>query len=318
MKKLVSFKDLTHEEWLKYRKMGLTGTDAGAIVGLNPYKSSFAVYQDKLTDDFDDKDNEAMRQGRDFEDYVAKRFAEVTGYKVRRANAIYYNEEHPFMLADFDRIIVGEKAGLECKTVSPYSSDKWKDGKIPLHYQMQVQHYLAVSGFDCWYVAALIFGTEFIVRKIERDEEMIQNLITIEERFWKENILEHRPPEPDGSSDYSTMLSKQYFMTKRDQEVPLFGISEELDRREEIKELIDKLEKEKKTIDQKIQLKMGEADTSYAVAGDYGISWISTSTQRLDSKLLKAEHPDIYDKYSKITQSKRFTVKQMKENKKAA
>ena len=88
-----------------------------------------------------------MRQGRDLEEYVARRFSEETGLKVRRANAIFQNEENPFMLADFDRLIVGQKAGLECKTVSPYSSDKWNDGNIPLHYQMQVQHYLAVSWF---------------------------------------------------------------------------------------------------------------------------------------------------------------------------
>ena len=61
-----------------------------------------------------------MRQGRDLEDYVAQRFSEETGFKVRRANAIYQSEEHPLLLADFDRLIVGQKAGLECKTVSPF------------------------------------------------------------------------------------------------------------------------------------------------------------------------------------------------------
>ena len=53
----------------------------------------------------------AMRQGRDLEEYVAQRFTEATGLKVRRANAIYQNEEHPLLLADFDRLIVGQKAG---------------------------------------------------------------------------------------------------------------------------------------------------------------------------------------------------------------
>ena len=82
---------------------------------------------------------------------------------------------------------------------------------IPLHYQMQVQHYLAVSGFDRWYIAAMIFGKEFIIRKIERDEELIQYLITIEERFWKEHILAHVMPEPDGSSSCSEEIAKLYF-----------------------------------------------------------------------------------------------------------
>lgn len=318
MKRLVSFKNLSQEEWLKCRKKGITGTDAGAIVGLNPYKSAFAVYQDKQSMETDIRDNEAMRQGRDLEEYVAKRFSEETGYKVRRANAIYYNEDYPFMLADFDRILVGQSAGLECKTVSPYSVDKWKEGRIPLHYQMQVQHYLAVSGFECWYVAALIFGTEFIVHKIERDEELIKNLIMIEERFWKENILKNKIPEPDGSDNYSEMLVKKYFETRKDQEIQLFNVSEDLRRREQIKELVEKLEKEKKVIDQKIQLQLGNQDASYAIADEFQIAWTTTVTQRIDTKKFKEEQPDMYQQYTKETISKRFTVKQRKEKIKVA
>ena len=123
-----------HQIEKKYRKCGITGTDAGAILGLNPYRSAFQVYHDKISDTIENIDNEAMRQDRDLEDYVAQRFTEATGLKVRRANAIYQSEEHPLLLADFDRLIVGQKAGLECKTVSPFSADKWADGKIPAHY----------------------------------------------------------------------------------------------------------------------------------------------------------------------------------------
>lgn len=134
MKRLVSTLNLPKEDWLRYRKCGITGTDAGAILGLNPYRSAFQVYHDKISDTIENIDNEAMRQGRDLEEYVAQRFSEETGFKVRRANAIYQSEEHPLLLADFDRLIVGQKAGLECKTVSPFSADKWADGKIPAHY----------------------------------------------------------------------------------------------------------------------------------------------------------------------------------------
>ena len=113
MKRLVSTRNLSKEDWLRYRKCGITGTDAGAILGLNPYRSAFQVYHDKISDTIENIDNEAMRQGRDLEDYVAQRFSEETGFKVRRANAIYQSEEHPLLLADFDRLIVGQKAGLE-------------------------------------------------------------------------------------------------------------------------------------------------------------------------------------------------------------
>ena len=308
MKRLVSLNDISHDEWLMYRKKGITGTDAGAIVGLNPYTSAFDVYMDKVTKEVKEKeDNEAMRLGRDMEEYVARRFCEETGMKVRRANAIYQNDDYEFMLADYDRLIVGAQAGLECKTVSPYLQDKWKDGAIPLHYQMQVQHYLAVSGYDCWYVAALIYGREFIIRKIKRDEEVISNLITIESRFWKENVCKQNIPDPDGSDNYTDAIANLYRNAKTDKAIELFGYEEQLNRRQELMQLIDKLEKEKTEIDQEIKLQM--KDAAYAQADRFRVSWTNTDSQRLDSKKLKEEAPEIYNKYSKVISSRRFTVK---------
>lgn len=307
MRRFVSTIDLPKEEWLKYRKMGITGTDAGAITGMNPYVSAFSVYQDKVTDIMEQNDNEAMRQGRDMEEYVAKRFEMETGFKVRRANAIYQNEEHPFMLADFDRILVGQKAGLECKTVSPYSADKWEDNKIPLHYQMQVQHYLAVSGFDCWYIAALIWGRDFMIRKIERDEELIQLLITVEERFWNENVMKHVIPEPDGTKDCSEQIQKQYFKSDEKKSVQLIGYNDMLHRHSELDSLIKKMEVEKAKIEQRIKLEM--QDASCATAEGYRVSWASFNQVRFDSKKLKAEQPEIYEKYAKVSSGRRFIIK---------
>ncbi|MCI9547547.1 MAG: hypothetical protein HFH60_12845 [Lachnospiraceae bacterium] len=157
MKKLASTLNLSHEDWLKYRKLGIGGSDAGAICGLNPYVTAMQVYQDKTSDATDDADNEAMRQGRDLEEYVARRFMEATGKKARRANCIFYNEENTFMLANVDRLIAGENAGLECKTASPYMADKWKNDEIPMHYQIQCYHYMAVCDAKAWYIAVLIY-----------------------------------------------------------------------------------------------------------------------------------------------------------------
>ena len=306
MKKLVSVEGLKKQEWLLYRKNGITGTDAGAIVGMNPYKSAFAVYQDKISDEIEEFDNEAMRQGRDLEEYVAKRFVEETGLKVRRANAIYQNEKYPFMLADFDRLLVGQKAGLECKTVSPYVADKWKDGKMPLHYQMQVQHYLAVSGFSCWYIAAVVLGKEFIVRKIERDEEIIRLLITIEKRFWEENVKKHIMPEPDGTTNCSEQIAKLYKKADAQKTVELYGYDSILQRRADLIELIEKMEKEKAAIEQKIKMKM--QDATYGITNDFKISWSMFETKRLDTKKLKKEKPDIYEQYLRSVNNRRFIV----------
>ncbi len=145
---------MAHEEWLKLRKTGIGGSDAGAICGLNPYSSPMKVFWDKTTDEVEEKDNEAIRIGNDLEQYVAGRFMEATGFKVRRSNYMYRSKKHPYMIEDVDRMVVGGDAGLECKTASAYNADKWADGRIPLHYAMQCYHYMAVTGKRTWYIAA--------------------------------------------------------------------------------------------------------------------------------------------------------------------
>ena len=79
LNKLVSTLNMEHEEWLENRRKGIGGSDAGSICGLNPYSSAIAVFQDKTQPLTEKPDNESMRQGRDLEEYVARRFMEETG-----------------------------------------------------------------------------------------------------------------------------------------------------------------------------------------------------------------------------------------------
>ncbi|EOS69487.1 hypothetical protein C818_02268 [Lachnospiraceae bacterium MD308] len=306
MRKLVTTLGLDRQEWLRYRKRGLGGSDAGAVCGLNPYRTAMQVYQDKTTDNIEDIDNEAMRQGREFEDYVARRFTEATGKKVRRANFMYYDEEHPFMLADVDRMIVGENAGLECKTASPYMAEKWADGKIPMSYQIQCLHYMSVCNADAWYIAVLIYGREFKYYRIERDEEMLADLIRIEEDFWENHVLKGVLPEPDGSELADSVIA-EYYKKTRAEAVELTGFDEKLSRRQELLELIESMGTEKRQIEQELKLFMGEAEI--AENDRYRISWKPVSSPRLDEKRLKEERPEIYEEYRKVSQYRRFMVK---------
>lgn len=306
MKKLTATLGLDKEEWLRCRKQGLGGSDAGAVCGLNPYRTAIQVYQDKTTDEIEDIDNEAMRQGREFEDYVARRFMEATGKKVRKANFMYYDEEHPFMLADVDRMIVGENAGLECKTASPYMAEKWADGKIPLSYQIQCLHYMSVCKADAWYIAVLIYGREFKYYKIERDEEMLADLIQIEKDFWENHVLKKVLPKPDGPELADSVIA-EYFKKSREETVALTGFDEKLNRRQELSEMIESMGTEKRQIEQELKLFMGEAEL--AESGQYRISWKPVSSQRLDEKRLKEERPEVYEKYRKTTQYRRLMVK---------
>ena len=306
MKKLTATKGMPHEEWLRYRKLGLGGSDAGAVCGLNPYRTAMEVYLDKTSESMEDVDNEAMRQGREFEEYVARRFTEATGKKVRRANFMYYDEENPFMLADIDRMVVGENAGLECKTASPYMADKWKDGKIPLSYQVQCHHYMSVCNADAWYIAVLVYGREFKYYRLERDGEMIADLRRIEKDFWEDNVLKRQLPEPDGSKLADSVIA-EYFRKSKAQSVPLAGFDAKLGRRQELAREIAGLETEKRKIEQELKMYLGEAEL--AENSSYRVSWRAVASSRLDEKRLKEERPEIYAQYQKTIQSRRFTVK---------
>lgn len=294
-------------EWLMLRKTGIGGSDAGAVCGLNPYSSPMKLYFDKTTEETEEQDNEAMRQGHDLEDYVAQRFMEATGLKVRRSNYMYRSKEHPFMIADVDRLIAGEDAGLECKTASAYNADKWKDGSIPPHYVMQCYHYMAVTGKKTWYIAAVILGREFVFHKLTWDDSLIQSLTAAEQDFWENHVMTGTMPDPDGSKICDEVI-KQYFHTaKTESSVTLVGFDEKLDRRAEIVAQIEDLKLEQSRIEQEIKIFMKQNE--HASNGKYRVSWSNVSSMRLDAKLLKQEHPKLYSAYAKESVSRKFQIK---------
>jgi predicted phage-related endonuclease len=248
-----------------------------------------------------------MRQGRDLEEYVAQRFTEATGLKVRRSNQMYRSKENPFMLADVDRLVIGEDAGLECKTASAYNTDKWKDGEIPAHYLIQCFHYMAVTGKRNWYIAVVLLGVGFQYAKISWDDEMIKNLISLEKTFWKKNVLKRVMPTPDGSAACDAVLEQYFHTARKNSAIVLSGFEGKLERRLELDELIKKLELEKKQIEQEVKLAM--ADNELAVAGRFKVSWTNVDTNRLDTKRMKEEMPEIYKNFNVSGSSRRFQIK---------
>jgi putative phage-type endonuclease len=303
----ISTAEMSHEDWLVMRKTGIGGSDAGAICGLNPYSSPMKVFWDKTNDETEELDSEAVRQGHDLEDYVAQRFMESTGLKVRRSNFMYRSKEHTFMIADVDRLIVGEDAGLECKTASAYNADKWKNGEIPLHYILQCYHYMAVTGRRTWYIAAVILGSEFTYRKLTWDEGIISSLIEAEENFWNEYVAKGIMPPPDGSKACDEVLEKYFHTTRKAGSIELVGFDEQLKRRAEILDSISELQEEQKKIEQEIKMFMGENE--FAANENYRVSWNRVDTTRLDTGRIKQERPEIYEDYVKVSSSRRFQIK---------
>lgn len=305
----IDIRNTSRADWLKLRQKGIGGSDAGAICGLNPYKSPVEVWAEKTADQPKEiPDNEAMRLGRDLEDYVAKRFEETTGKKVRRKNQIVVSDEFPHMIANVDRVVVGENALLECKTASPYSKDKWADGKCPESYEVQCHHYMSVTGADKVYLACLILGQAFEIVEINRDEEVIQNLRSIESDFWNAYVKPKKMPPPDGSESAGDMIREMYPDTNGGAVVDLSDMVPRIARYDELIDLIDRLKAEAEQIKQEIQLEMKDAETAWI--GERKVTWKTPKqSYSIDEKRLKEEVPDIYELYKKLRKvSRRFAI----------
>jgi len=302
--------DMPREQWLELRKKGIGGSDSAAIVGLDRYRSPFDVYADKLGLRPEIPDNEAMRQGRDLEDYVAQRFMEATGKKVRRRNAMLQHPEYPFMTANIDRWVVGENAGLECKTTSVLNRAKFNQGEFPPNYYVQCMHYMAVTGADRWYLAVLVLNKSFHVFTIERDEAEIQALIDAEKDFWENHVLKQIPPAPDGTESTSELIKQLFPEAREREEIALYGHEDKIQQYLTLDAQVRELEQERDKIKQELQLALADAEIGRAQG--YIVEWKNQVRQSLDTKKLKSEHAEIYEKYLKPAQTvRRFMIKEV-------
>ena len=302
-------KDMSHEEWLEHRRKRIGGSDAASIIGMNSYSSPYTVWADKLGKLPPKEDNEAMRIGRDLEDYVAKRFTEETGKKVRRENNILINPDIPFAHANVDRMIVGEDAGFEAKTTSILNLKKFKNGEYPENYYAQCVHYLMVTGCKKWYLGVLVLGVEFKWFEIERDEAEIEALRKSEEEFW-EYVKTGEAPIADGSDSTSETL-KTIYPESNGETVSLMAYENDLQQYMTLSSLLDDVKKQKEEVANRIKAFMQEA--SKGESTKYKVTWPSSIRRTFDHKRFAEDNPgiDLTD-YYKSTSTRTFKVTEIK------
>ena len=286
--------NMPKETWLKLRKKGIGGSDASSILNLNPYRSSVNVYMEKIDENIEIKSNMKMILGEKLEEFVAKEFCNQTGKKVRNLNGILRNHKYPYAIANLDKVVVSENAFLECVVTNSYLKKEWSED-VPIHYQIQCYHYMAVTGASHCYVCVLIGNEEIKIYKLDRDQELIDYIMEKEEEFWKKY----------GSEDYSKFLKNRY---KNIDEKPLnlFIESNKLSKLDTLNDMLKEIKLEKSKIEQEIQQEM--KDHEVAFIGDRKITWKWQSRTTLDSKRLKKDYPDIVKDYMKTTETRVFKV----------
>ncbi|MED4843925.1 YqaJ viral recombinase family protein [Bacillus atrophaeus] len=305
--------DMSRDEWLLERRKGIGGSDASVILGLNKWKTAFELWLDKTGQvPISESASEAAYFGSILEDIVAKEFEVRSGKKVRRKKAMLKHPEHDFILANVDRMIVGEKAILECKTTSAYNLKEWEDDEIPADYIVQVQHYLGVLGpeYKKAYFAVLIGGNKFVWKEIERDDELIKMIFAAVVEFWNDKVLGENAPALDGSSAAEEYLKKRYVETESNKVIDLTAVNRErIQQYLQLKDHIAELQVQAKELENQIKAEMKEAE--YGFIGNYKTSWKPVVSNRIDTKKLKEHFPDVYEKVAKEISYRRFGIQEV-------
>lgn len=333
---LVDTTDLSREAWLEYRRLGIGGSDAAAILGISPWRTARDLYYDKLNVvTADDMDNwVALEVGNLLEPLVARIFAKKTGLKVYQWKKMFQHPQYPWMLADLDYLVDlpdGKRAILEIKTTNYNAKDKWwYDGKeiVPVYYESQGRHYMAVMGIDRVYYCCLYGNNEdnVIIRHLDRDMAYEEELIALEEMFWKEHILAKIPPAYTEDGDLILKsLQRQLGVTEIKDTPAKFALPQcvQIQQYMELQQQSSVLNQQVKQITAEMErLKgmlidaMGNCSTAVYEGTDYQYTVTYNSSHRVSVpkeaiERMKEVEPEIYERYVQISESRRFKIKKV-------
>lgn len=332
---LTPTEQLSREEWLAFRRKGIGGSDAASVLGLSPFRTGVDLYYDKLGLPVNDSEENwvAMEMGNLLEDLVARIFEKKTGLKVCPVPFMFQHPDHPWMLADVDRLVTlpdGSTAILEIKSTNYNARVKWEyNGKpiVPQYYEAQGRHYMAVMDINRVYFCCLYGNNEdeVIIRSIDRDEKYEAELIALEEDFWTNHIQVQVPPpyiENDGELILRSIrrcLGPSYKdaapvkLTQRQSE----NVRRYCELRDEKAFFAAEEKKSEAELERLKALILADMGGSCSAVyddreGSYTVSFNPSYKESIlkDNLLrLKEAHPDIYAQYATMSESRRFNVK---------
>lgn len=307
-KVIVSTENLPYNDWLEYRKNGIGGSDASVVCGINRYKSPMELWMEKTNRLTPQEAGESAYWGTQLEGIVRSEFTKRTGIEVKLVKQILQSEEYPFMQANLDGICTDPNYGeciFEAKTASAYKAGEWENS-VPDEYMLQIQHYMAITGFKAAYIAVLIGGNTFRWQLVERDEELISMLVQLEAEFW-DHVKNDTPPPLDGSEATAKFLAEKFSESKKSQ-ITLPDEAAELIRTYEAAcEQLNAITEQKQLAENLLKEMLGENEVG--IIGENIVTWKSITQERLDTKALRYDNPTLYRKYASTTNYRRFSVK---------
>lgn len=284
---------------------GIGGSEAAAVLGLSPFKTRYQVWSDKRGLSGESEPTAAMEWGTRLEPVIRQWYSDKTGRTVRDSGHVA-SKEHPFMLCTPDGVTDDGRL-LEVKTAG--SSRDWGEpgtDEVPIHYQIQVQHNMVVTGLAVADLPVLIAGRDPRIYEVPADRELQQMIIEREAAFWK-MVEAGEPPEAVSYADAVKRFARSKAQLIEADSEALAAVS-----------LLHELEAAAKdTKRQEEQARfiilrlMGGADTLVDANGDVLVTCkTAKDSVRFDSKAFELAHPRLYKKFSvSRVGSRRFLLK---------
>lgn len=304
----------SRELWLQERKTYVGGSDLGAILGINPYRSCLDVYLEKTSEGVvEETQSQAAYWGNVLEDVVAGEYSKRTGYKIEKPAGLIRHAEHSYIACNLDYWVInsdGRSHILECKTANQAKAQLWGiegTNDIPQSYQFQVGYYAAITGVERVDIAVLIGGQDFRIYTYNKNKKTEGKLIKVAQKFWNEHVLKNIPPKPKNDQDAAKLYPKGNGLEVRADEDVLLKLS----MLQDLKARKVPLEDEIEHLQLDIKEYMKEGELLIDDGGNALATWKNkAASKRLDTKKLKEEHADIYQQYLKEGKGSRvFTLK---------
>lgn len=306
---VADLRTLDRPEWLAVRRRGIGGSDAAAILGWSDWTSPWEAYLDKagLLDDLDDDSNEAQEWGTRLEAVIADVYAERTGLTLLNPQATYQHAapDLGFMLASPDRLIVHpdrtDVGLLEVKNVTTWKAEEWADGQVPAAYLIQWQHTAEVMGCTWGAFAALIGGNRLVTVVMERDDDLVKMLIAEEQAFWQ-RVTDRNPPPIDGQESTEELLKRLFDSAAPDTAVGLDeDLLDELVAYHAAHAAVKDAEEQKRQATNRLRAALGDAEAGLTGDGTRVVTWKQGTRKAFDVEQLKAEMPEIAEKFTRTT-----------------
>lgn len=284
--------------WLKQRESGIGGSDVSVLFGMNPFRTVQELYLDKIGEGKEIIETPAMKAGVRLEPVVVDMFEEHSGFKCTTSPFLTH-PEYPFIVGSPDRIIL-DSAGngiLECKTTNGFTWRK-NNGQCPEHYQLQLQHYMLVSGLTWGSIAVLVDGKDFYVFDYAEDKLLQEQIIDKCKEFWTKVESRTAPNEPviaPISPATGVLVAEERLRSS----------IENLDR---IEAQLAKFKEDAEALNNEIQARLIELGCDVIVdeEGKQLITWKKSAESSIfNATTFKKDHPELYKAYIVVKEGTR-------------